>query len=235
MMSELFAAGTTALWLGILTSISPCPLATNVAAVSFISRESVSPRRVFLSGLLYTLGRMTSYAVLGVLLVNSIAAAFETAGTLQRIMNPVLGGFLLISGLILLRILPIPAFTTGAGDAVARRLANHGLWGAFLLGALFALSFCPVSAALFFGSLLPVAVKTGSGIMVPWLYGMGTALPVLVFAVLLGIGLNKVAQAFDKLTAIEKWARLATGLVFVCLGMYYLYAYVIQPWIRSGA
>lgn len=233
-MNELFAAGATALWLGILTSISPCPLATNVAAVSFISRESDRPRRVFLAGLLYTLGRMTSYAILGVLLVNSIAAAFETAGALQRIMNPVLGCFLLITGLILLRAIPLPAFSTGAGDALARKLATRGLWGSFLLGALFALSFCPVSAALFFGSLLPVAVNTGSGILVPWLYGIGTALPVLLFALVIGIGMNAVARTFNKLTVVEKWARLLTGFVFVGLGIYYLYVYVIQPWIRSG-
>jgi len=231
-MNELLAATASALWLGILTSISPCPLATNIAAVSFIGREVEQPRRVVLSGLMYTAGRMTAYAVLGVLLVKSILAVFDAAGFLQKTMNQALGVLLILTGLVLLRIIPMPNFSTGSLERLGQRLAGMGLTGAFLLGGLFALSFCPVSAALFFGSLVPLAMKLQSGILIPWCYGLGTALPVLVFAIAIGLGTHVVARAFNRVSAVEVWLRRITGLLFTLLGVYYLYQYVWQPLVR---
>ena len=231
-MNELTTAITTAVWLGILTSISPCPLATNIAAVSFIGREIERPRRVVLSGLLYTAGRMTAYAILGILLVKSMLAAFHAAGFLQKTMNQVLGVLLLLTGLVLLRIIPMPDFSSGSLERWGHRLAGMGLTGAFLLGGLFALSFCPVSAALFFGSLVPLAMKLESGVLIPWCYGLGTALPVLVFAIAVGLGTHAVARAFNRMTIVEVWFRRITGVLFTLLGVYYLYQYVWQPLIR---
>ena len=48
----------TAFLLGLLTALSPCPLATNIAAVGFIGKDIEDRRKIFRNGLLYTLGRI---------------------------------------------------------------------------------------------------------------------------------------------------------------------------------
>ena len=152
----------TAVWLGILTSISPCPLATNVAAMSFIGKDLSSPRRVLLTGVLYTLGRSLAYAVLAALLIASVFAIPDLSFWLSTYMNKFLGPVLIAVGIVLLDLVRLSFGTSCVSDKAGERLGRSGSWGAGLLGILFALSFCPVSAALFFGSLLPLAVKNGS-------------------------------------------------------------------------
>jgi len=222
----LLAAGT-AVWLGILTSISPCPLATNIAAISFIARGMSSPGRVLATGVLYTLGRMLTYLVLGALLVASLLSIPEVAMFLQIYMNKALGPLLLVVGLILLDVIPLRFSTSCGGARVQNWAQSAGVWGSLPLGMIFALAFCPVSAALFFGSLLPLAVDAGSSVALPSLYGIGTGLPVFVFALLVGLGAQWVGKAFNKLTQIEKWARRATGVIFILVGLYFTLAYLL--------
>jgi sulfite exporter TauE/SafE len=219
-MPELFIPLATALWLGILTSISPCPLATNIAAISYVGRRVDRPSSVFYSGVLYTAGRMLTYLVLGIVLVSSMLSAPMTAFYLQKYMNMVLGPVLIIVGLILLDII---SFSIGGGisEALQKKADSLGIWGAGFLGILFALSFCPTSAALFFGSLLPIALKHQSGIILPGIYGIATGLPVIIFAVLIGLGANRVAKAYDKIVIFEKWARKITAVIFIAVGIYY--------------
>jgi cytochrome c-type biogenesis protein len=225
-MGEWLIVGASALWLGILTSISPCPLATNVAAISFVGRRVGNPRRVFVAGLLYTLGRSLAYLVLGVLLVGSLLSVPHVSYVLQKHMNKILGPVLILAGMFLLELLQVhlPGFSIGGG--MQERVEAWGVWGSSVLGVIFALSFCPVSAALFFGSLLPLAVKTGSSVLLPSLYGIGTALPVFIFAVFIALGTRAVSKALDKLTLIERWARLVTGIIFIGVGIYYCLAYI---------
>lgn len=225
-MGEWMLAGASALWLGILTSISPCPLATNVAAISFVGRRVGNPRRVFMAGLLYTLGRSLAYVILGVLLVGSLLSVPHVSYALQKYMNRILGPILILVGMFLLELLQVnlPGFSIGRG--MQERVEAWGVWGASALGVIFALSFCPVSAALFFGSLLPLAVKAESGVLLPSLYGAGTALPVFIFAVLIALGTRAVSKALDKLTLVEQWARRITGIVFIGVGIYYCLVYI---------
>jgi cytochrome c biogenesis protein CcdA len=214
-----------ALWLGILTSISPCPLATNIAAISFIGRQVDSTRHVLLSGLLYTLGRMFAYVVVGAIVVTGILSIPGTAYFLQNYLNKFLGPVLIIIGLVLLEVITANWMgSLGSGKAQAA-VEKHGIWGAGLLGIIFALSFCPVSAALFFGSLIPLAVGVGSTIVYPSIYGIGTGLPVIVFAFLIAFGTHAVGRTYDKLRLFEKWARRITGVVFVLVGIYYTVTY----------
>jgi len=208
------------LWLGILTSISPCPLATNIAAISYISKKVKNPRAVFFTGLLYALGRMLTYLVIAVLLVQGLLAIPAVSNFLQIYMNKILGPLLIIAGMFLLDLLSFSSQGGGLSDGLQKRVERSGIWGAAILGIIFALSFCPVSAALFFGSLIPLAVKYKSAFILPSVYGLGTGLPVLVFAVLIATGANRVARAYDKLVPLEKWARRATGIVFVLVGIY---------------
>ena len=227
-MTELFLLAASALWLGILNSVSPCPLATNVAAISFIGRRLESPRWVLLSGLLYTAGRVLTYTVLGVLLVSSLLSAPSAALILQKYMNQILGPVLILIGMLLLEIISLGSFGSGLAARLQKRADRWGVLGALLLGVVFALSFCPVSAALFFGSLLTIAVKAKSGILLPAVYGIGTGLPVLAFAIMIAAGARSLAKVFDKVTAFERWARRVTGVVFLGIGIYYTLAYVFR-------
>lgn len=225
-MDGYFVALGSAVWLGILTSISPCPLATNIAAISYLGKRVDRPGTVLLSGLIYTVGRMLAYVILGALVVASILSIPDLALFLQKNMNRVLGPILIVVGILLLGFLNLRLPGFGAGEKMAGRVEKWGIWGAGALGFLFALSFCPVSAALFFGSLIPLAVDYQSSVMMPTVYGVGTALPVVAFAVLIAIGAKWVGSAFNKISAFEKWARRITAVAFILVGIYYSLIYI---------
>ena len=228
-MGTLLLGAGTALWLGILTAISPCPLATNIAAVSYIGKHVGSARQVLLSGLFYASGRTAAYLSLGVLLVAGILSIPEASNFLQKYMNRLLGPILILAGMFLLELLRLNLPGLRLSEKVPQRLARSGYWGAGLLGVVFALSFCPVSAALFFGSLIPLSVKYGSSVFLPSLYGIGTALPVLFFAFLLGFGTQTVGKVLNRLNQIEWWARRVTGVLFLAVGIYYCLAHLLHP------
>jgi cytochrome c-type biogenesis protein len=221
MPTEFFLAAVSAVWLGILTSISPCPLATNVAAISYVSRRVDKPGKVLLHGMLYVAGRTMTYGVLGVLLVSSLLSAPALSHMLQKYMHLALGPILIVVGMVLLELISFPLPSFGSGRSMQARIDALGAWGALLLGILFALSFCPVSAALFFGSLLPLAVQHESGVVLPVLYGIATGLPVALFSLIIAFGLQRLAEAYKALTGFEKWARKITGIVFIAIGIYY--------------
>ena len=222
-MSELFAASLTAFWLGILAAISPCPLATNIAAISYIGKDLGSGGRVLASGALYALGRVAAYVLVAVLVVSSVLSIPSVASFLQGGMNRILGPLLIVIGAFVLGWIRLPKLDWGRrGEALQQRAARGGFVGAGLLGMLFALSFCPVSAGLFFGSLIPLSVSSGSRIVVPALFGVGTGLPVVGFAILLGLGVRQLGQVFQALTRVERWARVSTGAVFILVGVYFV-------------
>jgi cytochrome c biogenesis protein CcdA len=216
----MLAAIASAFWLGILTSISPCPLASNIAAVSFVGRSVGSPRRVLAAGVTYSLGRAVTYVLVGALVVSSVLSVPSVSLFLQKRMNQVLGPLLIVIGVGLLipRVPRWPSWSWGEG--VQQRAAGGGITGAGALGMLFALSFCPVSAGLFFGALLPLAVNAGSRVVLPAAFGLGSGLPVLILAALLALGAQGVGKMFHALTRIERLARPATGVVFILAGIY---------------
>jgi cytochrome c biogenesis protein CcdA len=227
-MTEYVIGIGTALWLGILTSISPCPLATNIAAISYIGRKVGSSKQVFLSGLLYTLGRTAAYLALAIVLVASVLSVPELSLFLQKYMYLVLGPILVIVGMFLMGLIEFNLSGSGMGEGLQARVDRMGIWGALLLGIVFALSFCPTSAALFFGSLVPLSLKVNSRVVLPAIYGIGTALPVIVFAVLLATSAQSVGRAYNILARVEWWARMLTGGVFVLLGIYFSLKYVFE-------
>jgi cytochrome c-type biogenesis protein len=218
----------TAGWLGILTSISPCPLATNITAISYIGKRVDRPRLVLTAGLLYTLGRMAAYFVLALLIIFSLASVPALSTFLQRYMNILLGPLLILAGMVLLEMVPVVFAGSGLSEKMQSRADRGGIWGAGLLGILFALSFCPVSAALFFGSLVPLAVSHGSPVLMPCLYGLGTALPVVFFSILLAFSAHRLSRAFNMLTRFEKWARRVTGAIFLLVGVWFCLRYIFE-------
>jgi cytochrome c biogenesis protein CcdA len=225
-VSGLVGGALAALWLGILTSISPCPLATNIAAISYIGRRVERTALVLLSGLLYTLGRTLAYMVLGAAIVAGLLAIPGVSRFLQKYMHLLLGPLLIIAGMFLLELISFRKAGGGVSEGLQQRVDRSGVWGALLLGIVFALTFCPTSAALFFGSLIPLAVEHRSSLLLPALYGVGTALPVIVFAALIALSAHLVARAFNALSRIELWARRLTGVVFIVVGIFLTLRYV---------
>ena len=225
-MESLWLAIASSFWLGILTSISPCPMATNIAAVTFIGKQVGSPVKVFLNGLVYTAGRMISYIGLGIILVGSLLAIPEVALFLQKYMNIALGPALVLVGMLLFGLFRIRIPNLGLSQTLQQKAVKSGIFGAGFLGIVFALSFCPISAALYFGSLIPLAVETNSAVLMPGIYGVGTALPVVIFSIIIAFGARFVGAAFDRLTQLEFWARRITGIIFFIVGTYYILVYI---------
>ncbi|MGQ9569506.1 MAG: aromatic aminobenezylarsenical efflux permease ArsG family transporter [Thermodesulfovibrionales bacterium] len=218
----------TAVWLGILTSISPCPLATNIAAISFISQRITHRNIVLLSGILYTIGRSTTYIAISLLIAVAFINIPVISDFLQRYINKILGIILIIVGMVILELFPVKLPSFHISGKTTNKIIQGGFWGALFVGMLFALAFCPVSAALFFGGLMPVIVKAKSSITLPMIYGVGTALPVLFFAVLISTGAEHLSRVYHKVNMIEFYAKKITGLIFIIIGIYYVLSYIFE-------
>ncbi len=217
---------TSALWLGILTAISPCPLATNIAAISFISRQLGNRKAVLLSGLLYTAGRALAYIAIGAGITAGLMASGEASRFFQKYLNEILGPILILLGMILLGMIGSRISLNIASGTIQEKAEKGGIYFAFPLGIIFALSFCPVSAGLFFVALIPLSIKNSSQFLLPMIYGAGTALPVILFAFLIAFSGEMLGKAFDRLTQIELWVRRITGVIFILAGIYYCLTHI---------
>ncbi len=218
----------SAVWLGILTSVSPCPLASNIAAVSYIVKGGDRTVAVFSSGIAYTLGRAVAYTALGSLISASLLNVPLVSHFLQTAMPKVLGPVLIVTGLFLLGVFSFSFSGLTVSQDTAERLRQGGVAGAFVLGVLFALAFCPVSAALFFGSLISLSIKQSSPVALPLLYGIGTGLPVLGFALVILAGVKNIGRLFNTVTKAEYWVRRITAVVLIAVGVYYVLVYIFN-------
>ena len=225
-MDGFLVGAGMALWLGILTSISPCPLTTNIVAISYIGKRVDNVSYVALSGLSYALGRTIVYVAIGAILVASILSVQEIAIFLQRYMNQILGPVLILAGIFLLDLVKLNLGGGNQFEKVLSGIKHDSALGAGLLGIIFALTFCPISAALFFGGLIPLSLKEGSSFVFPMLYGIGTALPVVLFALLIAFGAGYVSRAFDRIRQLESLTRRITGILFIAVGIYFCLVYV---------
>lgn len=212
----------TAFLLGILTSISPCPLATNITAIAYISRELKTIKNTLLNGLFYTLGRGISYTLLATLIFFGVSG-FSIASIFEGWGDKVLGPILIVIGLVMLDVVKI---NFGAKSEKIEKLkewmAAKGYIGSLLLGMLFALAFCPYSGVLFFGALIPLVLSSGEGLILPPLFALGTGLPVVVFSFLLAFSAQKVSKAFQAVQKTEKVMRYIVATIFLAVGFYYL-------------
>jgi cytochrome c biogenesis protein CcdA len=227
-MTDVFIGLASALWLGILTSISPCPLASNVAAVSFLSNKITHPALVFISGVAYTIGRMVAYVLLSWILISSFLSLPQAAQFLQRYTGKALAPLFIITGFILLDIISFRLPKLKLSARHHNKLVESGVPGAFLLGFILALAFCPISAALYFGSLLPLTVNSKNGMFMPFIYGIGTGLPVLIFAFAIALGVKSLSHWFDRVKGFEYYTRKITGVIFILVGLYYTGIYILR-------
>ena len=208
--------------LGLLTAVSPCPLATNITATAYIAKTINSRRKVLLSGILYTLGRMFSYTLIGAVIYFGISK-FEIAKIFQGNGEKFIGPVMIIIGLIMLNVIKLNFISGGKlTDKLSDKFKSKGLLGSFLLGALFALAFCPYSGALFFAVLIPMTLTAGAGLALPVVFSIGTGLPVILFSFIIAFSVEKLGVYFKAITKFEKVMRILAGIIFIITGLYYL-------------
>ncbi|MDH7491052.1 MAG: aromatic aminobenezylarsenical efflux permease ArsG family transporter [Methanolinea sp.] len=228
-MGAMEALGTSsiplvaAFFIGLLMTFSPCPLATNITAIAFISKKIGDSRHTILVGTLYSLGRMAAYIALTALIVHAGLNIQAISFFLQEYGERLIGPFLVLMGVLMLEIVQIP-FSGGQGrlQAIELYLGEKGYLGAFFLGVIFALALCPFAAVLFFGMLVPIALKTGDSLFVPAVFAVATALPVIVISLILVRSVNRVSNVMQKVQDMEKWVKWAVAAVFICTGLYYI-------------
>ncbi len=209
-----------------MTAISPCPLATNITATAFISKNITSKRKVFLSGVLYSLGRAFSYTTIGLILFFG-ANKFHIARFFSQNGEKYLGPLLIVIGLIMLNIIKLNFLNkSNFTEKLSEKFQGKGLLGSFLIGAIFALAFCPYSGALYFGMLIPMTISSVDGLFLPIVFAIGTGLPVIIFTYLLAFSAGKIGIFHKRISKVEKVMRLVAGVIFIITGIYYISIFI---------
>ncbi|MEI6435739.1 MAG: aromatic aminobenezylarsenical efflux permease ArsG family transporter [Bacteroidota bacterium] len=214
-------AALTAFILGLMTAISPCPLATNISAIGFISRDIENRRRVFIKGLVYTLGRAISYTGLGVILFFG-ASKMHVTMLFQGWGEKLLGPLLILIGLLMLDFinLKFPGFSA-LTEKIGER-SKRSYWGTLLLGMVFAMAFCPYSGVLYFAMLIPITITSATGLYLPVVFAIATGLPVIIFAWLLAYAVGNVGKLYNSIKIFELWFRRVVAVLFILVGVYYI-------------
>ncbi|MFH1065357.1 MAG: aromatic aminobenezylarsenical efflux permease ArsG family transporter [Nanoarchaeota archaeon] len=220
-----------AFFIGLMAALSPCPLATNITAIAYASKRIDNSKHTILVGLLYTLGRMSTYVALALLIVTFGMSIQNLSLFMQNYGNKILGPFLIIAGLIMLNIIRLNIVKGNKHFIkIKEKLATKGFIGSFLLGMVFALAFCPFSALLFFGMLIPLALKAGDGLIIPSVFAFATGLPVIVFSFVLVKGMSKLGKIMNKMNIFERWMRFIVAVIFIITGIYYTFNMILN-WI----
>ncbi|MEF3280606.1 MAG: aromatic aminobenezylarsenical efflux permease ArsG family transporter [Elusimicrobiota bacterium] len=225
---EFLAVSLTAIWTGILTAISPCPLGTNIAALSYISKHcALGKSTVLFHSLLYTAGRAVAYIVIGFLVVKGLLYTPSFSFLIQKYGNQILSPLLVLAGMYMLDMFS----TNFEGFNILNPLrfkTKTGTIPSLFMGIVFAMAFCPISAALYFGIIIPLAVTNSSPFFIPFLYGIGTALPVTVVAIVIDFGIKKISSITEIAARVEKYAKAVTGWIFIIAGIYLALKYIFE-------
>ena len=216
-----------AFFLGLMTAISPCPLATNITAIAYASKRINNSKYTVLVSFFYTFGRMFTYVLLASLIVwfglNTQAIAFF----LQKYGDKILGPLLLLVGIVMLDVIKINFIKkSNTLEKLKEKLANKGFIGSFFLGVIFALAFCPFSAVLFFGMLIPLALKAGDGLLIPSVFAFATGLPVIIFSFILVYSISKLGTIMNKVQTFEKWMRKSVAVIFILAGLILIFGFI---------
>lgn len=219
----------TAFLLGLLTAVSPCPLATNITAIGFISKDIDSKDRTFLLGILYTIGRMVAYSLLGALLIWMLRRGFDTFDLQSKVSQwgeMLLSPVLIVMGLVMLfgDRLPLSGFGLNASEKSGRL---RGAWGSLLLGILFAMAFCPTSGMFYFGMLIPMSASATGGYALPAVYALATGLPVVIVAWIIAYSIGNIAGFYKKMQVFQKWLNRMVAVLFIIVGIYYAYTFYL--------
>ncbi|WP_423130136.1 aromatic aminobenezylarsenical efflux permease ArsG family transporter [Gaoshiqia sp. Z1-71] len=207
--------------LGLMTAISPCPLAANITAIGYISKDIESRKTVFYNGLVYTLGRAVSYTAIGLFFFFG-AEQFSLQGFFSTWGEKLLGPLLILIGLFMLGLLNFKIPGIGSLTEKMETRSNKGFWGVLLLGIVFALAFCPYSGVLYFGMLIPMTVSSASGLYLPVVFAFATGIPVILFAWLIAFSVGSLGTVYNKMKTFEWWFRRVVAILFIGVGIYYM-------------
>lgn len=211
----------SALVLGLMTAISPCPLATNITAIGYISKDIKDSHRVFINGVLYTLGRSVSYTGLAFIIYLG-ADQFKFSGFFQQYGEKFIGPLLVIIGIFMLDLIRI---NFPGMNILSSKLENRSKLGYLypvLLGVSFALAFCPYSGVLYFGMLIPMTVASSSGLYLPLLFAVATGVPVIIFAWFIAYSVNSTGVFYNRIKSFETGFRRFVAVLFIAVGFYYI-------------
>ncbi len=218
--------------LGLMTSISPCPMATNITAIAYISKDIENKRKIFANGLLYTLGRAISYTLIGIILFFG-ASKFEISKIFSSSGEKFLGPLLIIIGVLMLDFIRIKFPSFGKmNEKMQNNSSNGGGWRALLLGLVFALAFCPYSGVLYFGMLIPMTIASPTGLYLPVVFAVATGLLVIVIAYLLAFSVSSIGNFYKKIQVFQKWFNRIVAVIFIIVGLYYVYLFYIQKFLN---
>lgn len=211
----------TAFILGLMTAISPCPLATNISAIAFIGKNITNKKIVLIKGVIYTLGRAFSYTAIGLLFFFGLGEV-GLSGFFQRWGEKILGPLLIIIGLFMLGVLKLNIPGIGRLTERMEGQAGKGYWSVFLLGVVFALAFCPYSGVIYFVMLIPMTVASAQGLYLPLVFAIATGLPVILFAWMIAYAVGSVGSIYNKIKVFELWFRRVVAVLFVGVGIYFI-------------
>jgi cytochrome c-type biogenesis protein len=218
--------------LGLMTAVSPCPLATNISAVGFISKDVQDKKKVFLSGLYYTLGRAISYSILGIILIITLkqgASIYKIQKAVSSYGEFVIGPFLVIFGILMLGVIKMNfSLFSGLTAKMEDKTNARSFSTPLLLGIVFALAFCPYSGILFFGGLIPLSVSSTAGYFLPFIFAIATGLPVIIFAYILAYSVSSLGTFYSRVKTFEFWFRRAIAVLFLMVGFYYIWLIYIK-------
>ena len=219
----------TAFILGILTAISPCPLATNITAIGFIGKDIENHHQIFINGLLYTLGRIITYTILGFILIPILregASMFSVQKAVSKYGEMLIAPLLIVIGIYMLDIikLNLPKINF-SGNNLKRK--TKGSWGALFLGILFSLAFCPTSGIFYFGMLMPMSAAETGGYLLPVVYAIATGLPVILVAWVLAYSVAGLGKLYNRIQVFDKWFREVIAILFIAVGIYYAVMYYL--------
>jgi cytochrome c-type biogenesis protein len=214
----------TAFLLGLMTAISPCPLATNITALAYISKNVENRRTVFLNGVYYTLGRAFTYTILGSIIFLG-ASKFHVSRAVQSNGEKWIGPLLILIGILMLGVIKLPGSSGTTVQRFADRIKPGNSWGAFFLGVIFALAFCPYSGVLYFGMLMPLVLSQSAGLLLLPDFAIATGVPVILLAYLLAFSIGSIGKFYNRIKTFEVWFRQIVAILFILTGFYFVWIY----------
>lgn len=208
--------------LGLMTAISPCPMATNITAIGFIGKDIENRNRVFINGLLYTLGRTVTYTLIP-LIIYFGADKLKFSGFFQLYGEKFLGPLLVIIGLFMLDLSRISFPGISRLTSKMQGKTTWSVGNVVLLGIVFALAFCPYSGVLFFGMLVPITLSSNAGLYLPAIFAIATGIPIIIFAWLLAYAISTVGSFYNKMKVFELWFRRFIAVLFIGVGIHLVF------------
>lgn len=209
----------SAVLFGLIGATSPCQLTTNLSAIAYVSRRP-GEGRAWMEAVTYTLGKVLVYTAAGGAVIALGLEIQSSTVPVVVVARKLLGPLLIVIGLMFLGLLNL---RMSAGErlteAIQRRISVRGAWGAFLMGVVFSFAFCPTLFLLFFGLTIPLGLRSEAGLLVPGLFAVGTALPLLAYAGLLAAGSGLAGGYALRLSRGYPVVRRIAGVIFILAGI----------------